>query len=104
MIGQDVEILKALAEREGVPVLLLSQLSRAGELLGTGDIERKANLVINLERKKLETDTTFGGRIVPAGRLSPQTVAHVEKQTFGETGDAKLMFNGQRFLFADLAK
>ena len=104
MIGQDVEILKALAEREGVPVLLLSQLSRAGELLGTGDIERKANLVINLERKKLETDMTFGGRIVPAGRLSPQAVAHVEKQTFGETGDAKLMFNGPRFLFADLAK
>lgn len=102
MIGQDVEVLKALAEREQVPVLLLSQLSRAGELLGSGDISRKANLVINLERKKLDVDTTFGGRIVPAGRLSPLTIATVEKQTIGDTGEAKLMFNGPRFLIADI--
>lgn len=113
MRGQDAEVLKSLAERERVPVLALSQLTREGaqskrktmaHLRDSGEIGEKANLVITLDCEVIETPRTFYGRIYEPGEFSPEVTARVDKQTLGRIGDAKLFADRPRFRFADIAR
>jgi replicative DNA helicase len=107
MVNQVTEIsrsLKALARELDVPVVALSQLSRAVEQRGgrprlsdlrdSGSIEQDADVVIFLHRERNEDDT---------GR-SEITEVLVEKHRNGATGFAQLYFDSARTTFLDLDK
>jgi replicative DNA helicase len=96
--------LKQLAKELDVPVLALSQLSRAVESRGdnarpqlsdlrdSGSIEQDADVVIFIHREK---DKDNGGRI-------PQTDLMIEKHRNGATGMVKLYFDGNKSSFLDV--
>ena len=107
--GQDIEVLKNLAELLGIPVILPAQLNVAGKqaaiktgsyVRDTGELEDKGNLVITLDRPLLKTDTDLG----KAGTRSPIADCRVDKNTFGPTGPFRLVFVGARFMFAELGE
>ncbi len=112
MRGQDVEMVKSLAERERVPAMLLSQLNREANresrktrhtIRDTGELDEKANVVITLDRKILDSGGKFGGQWVAAGSLSPEVTVRVDKQTLGRTGEVGLVMNPGRYLMAGKA-
>ena len=99
-----VETLKNWAEAHGVPIVLLSQLSKAGKastadnldrtaIRGAGEKTEKANIVVMLHRDKL-----------PAGdgsRYSNEVSIVVDKNTMGATGTWKMLMEPERFSVAD---
>jgi len=121
--------LKSLAKELGVPILVLSQLSRAVEqrddkrpmlsdLRESGAIEQDADVVIFIYRdeyyaKKAEplrgsykSDTQFDEAHIRWGERwkAAKGVAEaiIAKQRMGPTGDIKLRFDGSTMSFGDL--
>jgi replicative DNA helicase len=106
MVNQVTEIsrsLKALAKEFNLPVLALSQLSRAVEARGgrprlsdlrdSGSIEQDADVVMFLHRENKEEDT-FG---------SYDLDVLIEKHRNGPTGEIKLKFDAKKMSFTDMA-
>lgn len=111
--GLAVEALKTWAERAGVPVVMLAQLSKegkraerktGGDIRDTGEVEDKSNLIITLDREILNAPVQFGQRMIPAGVRSPITRVRVDKQTLGETGELELIFDAPTFTFHDVER
>ncbi len=107
MVQQVTEIsrsLKTLARELDVPVLALSQLSRAVEQRGgkprlsdlrdSGSIEQDADVVMFIHR---ETDIDAGGR-------KEETEILIEKHRNGPTGIAKLFFDSKKTTFLSMDK
>jgi len=106
-IGYIVNQIKYLAKEYQIPVLLLSQLSRAltlrtekrpvlTDLRESGDIEQTADVVMFIYRDdyyKLPTD-----------KKDNMAEIIIAKQRNGETGSVKLQFTGLYTLFQNLAK
>lgn len=94
--------LKVIAKEFNIPVLALSQLSRAVETRGgkprlsdlrdSGSIEQDADIVMFLHRENKGDDVSFG--IEPVELL-------IEKHRNGPTGDVKLDFNGSKMTFTE---
>lgn len=94
--------LKVIAKEFNIPVLALSQLSRAVETRGgkprlsdlrdSGSIEQDADIVMFLHRENKSDDVSFG--IEPVELL-------IEKHRNGPTGDVKLDFNGSKMTFTE---
>lgn len=102
MRGGDVEALKHLAETENMPVLLMSQMSRASRsmerktaetLRDSSEIEDKANVVITLNRKILDEGTDGFAE----GDRSPHMRVRVDKNTLGRTGETELYADAKHF-------
>ena len=106
MVNQVTEIsrsLKALAKEFNLPVLALSQLSRAVEARGgrprlsdlrdSGSIEQDADVVMFLHRETKEEDS-FG---------SYDLDVLIEKHRNGPTGEIKLKFDAKKMSFSDVA-
>ena len=98
--GQQVEAMKILAENLEVPVILMSQFSRAARMQtyrksdfvrDTGELVERANYVIVLDRKIQED-----------GSCDPVSKVIVEKNTFGGIYAGHLLFDGARYLWTDL--
>lgn len=107
MRGQDVEVLKNLAEGESVRVMLLSQVNREATgqkrkrrdtIRDTGEAEEKANVVIMLDREVL--DEPVAGYVV--GDHSPILKVRVDKQTIGRTGEVELWTDLPHFRIHDM--
>ncbi|MEI8249060.1 MAG: replicative DNA helicase [Candidatus Taylorbacteria bacterium] len=107
LVQQITEIshgLKNLARELEVPVIALSQLSRAVEQRGgkprlsdlrdSGSIEQDADVVMFIHR---EADQDLGGRKQEAEIL-------IEKHRNGPTGIAKLFFDGKKTTFISMEK
>ena len=107
MVNQVTEIsrsLKALAKEFNVPVLALSQLSRAVEARGgrprlsdlrdSGSIEQDADVVMFLHRENREEDN-FG---------SYDLDVLIEKHRNGPTGEIKLKFDAKKLSFNGIAQ
>lgn len=130
-IGQVTRGIKRLAKRLGVPVVLLSQLSREVEkrdnkrpqlsdLRESGAIEQDADVVIMLYREQYYLERTEPARKADEGedrfmeryRLWEERCekAHniaeaiVAKQRLGPVGTVRLWFDGARGRFGDLAR
>jgi len=86
--GQQAEICKTMAERLGVPLLMLSQFNREGTIRDTGELEEKANVSIRIERKMNE----------------PVADVKVEKNTFGHCFNTEMYLNGAKYLWCDLSE
>ena len=101
--GQQVEVLKTMAERMNIPVLMLSQLNRKGTIRDTGELEEKCNLLVEVERPIL-THNRVGttGIIAYKGSPDPSALVHVRLNTFGGTWTSKLWMEGQRYLWKDV--
>lgn len=97
--------LKNLAQDLGLPILLLSQLSRSNEkenrvprltdLRDSGSIEQDANIVILIHREQ-----SLSGDMKSI-ELSNKTVVNIAKQRNGETGIVNLTFVPSRVCFAN---
>ena len=118
--------LKALAKELNVPVIALSQLSRAVEqreekrpqlsdLRESGSIEQDADVVMFLyreeyyldresrEQREHETEDKFARRLERLERSRNKAEVIVGKQRHGPIGTAHLHFNGDFTQFSDLA-
>ncbi len=118
--------LKALAKELNVPVVALSQLSRAVEqreekrpqlsdLRESGSIEQDADVVMFLyreeyyldresrEQREHETEDKFARRLERLERSRNKAEIIVGKQRHGPIGTAHLHFNGDYTQFSDLA-
>lgn len=109
MVNQVTEIsrsLKALARELDVPVLALSQLSRAVEARGgkprlsdlrdSGSIEQDADIVMFLHREREETEKGSG--------KSPIVEIMIEKHRNGPTGKVDLYFDEKTTSFMPMEK
>ena len=108
MVQQVTEIsrsLKGLARELNVPVLALSQLSRAVEqrnpqiprlsdLRDSGSIEQDSDVVLFIHRQKDAEE----------GTASNTAEIHIAKHRNGPTGKVQLFFDQRRVSFRDLAK
>ncbi len=122
-ISEITQGLKALAKDLGVPVLALSQLSRAVEqrddkkpqlsdLRESGSIEQDADVVMFVYREQyyLEKKQPKQGSIEHAEWQSKMNDIHgladiiIGKQRHGPTGNIKVEFEGQYTRFKDLTK
>jgi len=115
LLGDDAEAIKVFCEREGVPALVLAQLSKEGknatrksgdDIRDTGEVEDKSNLVITINRPILNEPLMLdsGRLIIEPGKRTPIATIRVDKQTDGDVGDTSLYFDGPRFMFRSLAK
>ncbi len=117
--------LKALAKELDVPVIALSQLSRAVEqreekrpqlsLRESGSIEQDADVVMFLyreeyyldresrEQREHETEEKFARRLERLERSRHKAEVIIGKQRHGPIGTAHLHFNGDFTQFSDLA-
>ncbi|MDG2313644.1 MAG: DnaB-like helicase C-terminal domain-containing protein, partial [Alphaproteobacteria bacterium] len=118
--------LKALAKELNVPVIALSQLSRAVEqreekrpqlsdLRESGSIEQDSDVVLFLyreeyyldrdsrEQREHETEEKFARRLERLERSRNKAEVIVGKQRHGPIGTAHLRFNGDYTQFSDLA-
>lgn len=91
--GQMAEACKNMAESLGLPVLMLSQLNRDGKIRDTGELEEKANVLIEIERER----DSLTGKYVTEATLK------VLKNTMGQVFNTSLGFNGRRYQWADMA-
>lgn len=130
-IGDATGALKALAKELDVPILLLSQLSRAlenredkrptlADLKESGDIEQDADIVIFLhrdhyyleraepKRRPRQTDESFTGDIADwkdrCGKAEGVASLIVAKNRMGRTGVATVAFEAERQRFSNLAR
>ena len=128
-IGDATSALKAMAKELAVPILLLSQLSRApdqrddrrprlSDLRESGDIEQDADQVLFLYREeyyitrdeprktKYQTSTAFNEATADwlAKRDAVAGIAEIEiaKNRHGKSGSIKCRFDGKRQRFEDL--
>jgi len=95
-VSQITRSLKALAKELGIPIIALSQLSRANEkenrkpklsdLRDSGGIEQDADLVLFIYREDVTTEEV-------AARTKAEII--IGKQRSGPTGHFELMFLGQ---------
>lgn len=129
-IGDATSMLKAVAKELQVPILLLSQLSRAPEqrddkrpvlsdLRESGDIEADADIVMLLyrdeyylqrsepKRKQNESRDAYAARLTDwqydLESLKGVAEINVAKNRHGRTGVAKAFFDGERQRFDNLA-
>ena len=118
-VGGITRGLKRLARRLDIPILLLSQLSRAPEarsnhrpvlsdLRESGDIEQDADVVMFLYRPELyvmDGDTSEARRKAADAReqLAGQAELIVAKQRNGPTGTIPLYFRKEYTLFEEIA-
>jgi replicative DNA helicase len=130
-IGDATSSLKAVAKELAIPVLLLSQLSRAVEhrdnkrpmlsdLRESGDIEQDADVAMflfreeyYLERERLqrnarERQDAFEGRLADhqaeIDKVRGLAEIDVAKNRHGRTGMARVAWSGERQRFDNLAK
>jgi replicative DNA helicase len=114
-VGWNIEVLKNCGEQLGVPVVLPAQLNVKGKtervktatyVRDTGELEDKANLLVTIDRPLLTADLKDNGGdpVALAGQRSPVADCRVDKNTFGPTGPFRLLFVGQRFMFAEESK
>lgn len=130
-IGDATSMLKAVAKELRVPVLLLSQLSRAPEqrddkrpilsdLRESGDIEQDADVVMMLYREEYyldrqepkrragETNEAFNNRVADwedrRSSMRGQAEIAVAKNRHGRTGIAKVYFDAERQRFESLER
>jgi replicative DNA helicase len=130
-IGDASSMIKAIAKELGVPILVLSQLSRSPEqrddkrpilsdLRESGDIEQDADVVMFLYRdeyylqraepRRRASDTADGFASKQADWTDAMSAAKgiaeiiVAKNRHGRTGVAKAYFDGERQTFTDLAR
>ncbi|MEX2643582.1 MAG: DnaB-like helicase C-terminal domain-containing protein, partial [Acetobacterales bacterium] len=123
--------LKTIAKELNVPVLALSQLSRAVEqrepkipqlsdLRESGTIEQDADVVMFIyreeyyltrsepKRRESEGDEKFMERIEQhkqqLQQVRNEAEVHIAKQRHGPTGVVELFFNGEHTKFGDLDK
>lgn len=107
MVNQVTEIsrsLKALAKEFDVPVLALSQLSRAVEARGgepklsdlrdSGSIEQDADVVMFIHREKIEGQEREQGATIPTDII-------IAKHRNGPVGRVQLHFDGKTTTFLD---
>ena len=108
LIGLQVEAFKNVAEQIGIPVVLGSQVSRffkttankrptMDDLRDSGEIEEKANIVLMLHNPTPREDRRDYQK-------TEVIELHVEKNTDGPLGMAKLVHVKGRFLLGDLAE
>lgn len=101
--ADNVEQIKIFSERAGVPVLMLSQLSKRGRdasfddidstaIRGAGEKSEKANLVVLLKRAR----TSDG--------YANEVQVLIDKNTLGPTGTRKQIMQPEYFRVADIAK
>jgi len=99
-------VLKAIAKELKIPVMALSQLSRAPEQHGggepqlhhlreSGSIEQDADVVIFIHKEKREVDEEAGGGLEP--EVGVQRKLIIGKQRNGPTGDVNVVFQ-KRFV------
>lgn len=99
-----VETIKIWSESSGVPVLVLSQLSKSGKsqdietldrtsIRGAGEKTEKANVVILLHRDKTST-----------GEYSPEVDVRVDKNTTGRTGNFRQYMDAAHFRVGDIVE
>lgn len=130
-IGDATSALKTVAKELGVPVLVLSQLSRACEqrdnkrpllsdLRESGDIEQDADVVMLLyrdeyylarsepKRRQGQSVDSFSAALADWQQHCEEVrgIAEIEvaKNRHGRTGLAKVMFDGERQRFDNLAR
>ena len=112
-IAEMTRALKGIARELNIPVLVLSQLSRAVEMAGgpavpklahlreSGSIEQDADVVMFIYRKKV--DRYYANR-----ELTPEdqhiAEVHVAKHRNGPTGVVKLFFDDEKASFKNLSK
>ena len=113
--GQQVEVLKVVAEQLGMPILLAAQFNRSSwgpsrksrhMIRGTGEADEKANVVILLDREVLDGPQrdSSGSVVAQAGEMSRVVKITVDKNTLGSTGDDELVLNPVRFLMLDKSR
>lgn len=105
-IGDQVEVIKNTTEQLDIPAIMGSQLSREGNIRNSGEPEEKANIIIYLEREKLDADMhgPDGRVIAKMGERSPQVKGRVEKNTGGACGAFELVMNGARYNILDVGQ
>lgn len=115
--------LKALAAELQIPIIALSQLSRAVEsrtdkrpmlsdLRESGSIEQDADVVMFVYREEYyvertkpdETDPKFGEWLQSMSRAKGKAEVILGKQRHGEIGIVEMAFDGPRTRFSDLAR
>jgi len=107
LVGQSAEALKNAAEQLNIPIAVASQVSRdfksrktrrphMEDLRNSGELEEKANQIVILHRP-LTRDPTHPQQTEPME-------AHIEKNTLGALGRAKLVHLLGRFLIAAAAQ
>ena len=105
--------LKALAKELDVPVLALSQLSRAVEqradkrpqladLRESGSIEQDADVVIFIYREEYYLERGSQEDRARLGEVAGRAELHVAKQRHGPTGLVRVMFDGATTRFSDV--
>lgn len=110
--GQQVQCLKNTIERLVVPTLTASQFNKQSmkrgykvmdDIRDSGEIAERANLVITLDRERLNADTRGpqGRVIAKEGSLSPTVNGRVDKNTAGPTGPFTLNMVAHRYLMKD---
>jgi len=92
--GQMAETCKNVAENLELPMLMLSQLNRDGKIRDTGELEEKANVVIEVERE----------RDPLTGKYVTEATLKVLKNTMGQVFNTTMGFNGRRYQWADMAQ
>ena len=105
-VTENSRALKILAKELNVPVLVLSQLSRAVEqrvpqiprlsdLRESGSIEQDADVVLMIYREDKYNENTLKKNVAQI---------HIEKHRNGPTGSVELYFDDQRVSFRSLEK
>lgn len=96
--ASNVELLKSWSERNGVPMLVLSQFNKSGKHTGFSDLDRtairgagekteKANVVVLLQPDKTRKNIIN---------------VRVDKNTLGPTGSLQQFFDGPTFTVGDV--
>lgn len=102
--ADNVELIKIFSETAELPVVLLSQMNKAGKgagfdtldrtaIRGAGEKSEKANVVILLHREHLDT-----------GEYSQTVNVRIDKNTIGKTGNLQQFMDAARFRVGDIAK
>lgn len=105
--------LKTLAKELDVPVLALSQLSRAVEsrtdkrpqladLRDSGSIEQDADVVMFIYREEYYLERGSDADRARLGDVAGKAELHLAKQRHGPTGLVRLMFDGATTRFSDI--
>lgn len=114
--ADDMEQIKTFAERNGVPVFTASQGGKQivekdnptrADMYGSSQVSHKAQLVVMLQRDKAGKDGIYskGGELIATpGTYSPIAHMIVDKQNRGQTCEFDMWFQGDKFMFTDLAQ
>ena len=112
-IAEITRALKGIARELQIPIIVLSQLSRAVEMAGgpaipklahlrdSGSIEQDADVVMFIYRKK--ADRYYANRELPPEDQHLAEV-HIAKHRNGPTGTVKLFFDEEKASFKNLSK